>query len=114
MEKRRLWRMWGSGLLALVTAAHLLRALTGVQVVIGTIRIPVWVSWIVFPVAGFFSGWLMRLALEGQEAVSSKSAAEAGGCLQNETNESSEPHVCQERCGVLVGHHLVGEDDEAS
>jgi hypothetical protein len=62
METRRLWMMWWSGLLAAATFVHLVRAMTGVPVTIGSVAIPLWLSWVVVPVAGVVSLWLVRKA----------------------------------------------------
>ena len=62
MERRRLWMMWWSGLLAAATFVHLLRTMTGLPVMIGTVAIPLWVSWVIVPVAGVLSLWLVRRA----------------------------------------------------
>lgn len=62
METRRLWLMWWSGLLAAGTFIHLLRTMTGLPVTIGTVAIPLWVSWVIVPIAGGASLWLLRRA----------------------------------------------------
>ena len=62
MDRRRMWMMWWSGLLAAATFVHLLRIMTGFSVMIGSLVIPYWVSWIVVPVAGVGSLWLLRRA----------------------------------------------------
>lgn len=62
MERRGLWLMWWSGLLAAATFVHLLRTMTGVPVTIGAVEVPLWVSWVVVPVAGGASLWLVRKA----------------------------------------------------
>ena len=54
--------MWWSGLLATATFAHLLRTMTGLSVTIGSVAIPLWVSWIIVPVTGLISLWLIRKA----------------------------------------------------
>ena len=63
METRRLWRMWWSGVFAVAAFVHGLRAMAHIPVTIGTVAVQIWVSWVVFPVAGFIAGWLMRIAL---------------------------------------------------
>ena len=60
MELRRLWMMWWSGVLAAATFVHLLRTMTGLPVTIGSVLIPLWVSWVIVPVAGVASLWLVR------------------------------------------------------
>jgi hypothetical protein len=62
MERRRLWMMWWSGLLAMATFVHLLRVMTGLSVTIGAVAVPMWVSWAVVFVAGIISLWLVRVA----------------------------------------------------
>lgn len=62
MERRRLWMMWWSGLLAAATFVHLVRAMTGVPVRVGSMDIPLWASWAIVPVAGTISLWLIRTA----------------------------------------------------
>jgi len=62
MERRRLWMMWWAGLLAAVTFVHLIRTMTGLPVTIGSVAIPLWLSWVIVPVAGFLSLWLVRQA----------------------------------------------------
>lgn len=62
MDSRRLWMMWWSGLLAAATFAHLLRTMTGAAVTIGSAEVPLWVSWVIVPVAGGASLWLVRRA----------------------------------------------------
>lgn len=62
MERRGLWLMWWSGLLAAATFVHLLRTMTGVPVTIGAVEVSLWVSWVVVPVAGGASLWLVRKA----------------------------------------------------
>ena len=49
METRRVWRMWWSGLFSMAALGHLARAFGHVPVMIGAVRIPVWVSWVVVP-----------------------------------------------------------------
>ncbi len=58
MSRSVLWRMWWSGALATALAAHALRALSGVPVVVGGVDIPLWVSSVVVLVAGSLSAWL--------------------------------------------------------
>ena len=60
MDPRRLWMMWWSGLLAAAAFVHLLRAMLGMAVTVGTVEIPLRVSWIAGPVAGALSLWLAR------------------------------------------------------
>lgn len=62
MERRRLWMMWWAGLLAAATFVHLLRLATGLSVTIGTTSVPLWPSWVIVPVAGGLSLWLVRKA----------------------------------------------------
>ena len=62
METRRLWMMWWSGVFAMAAFVHLLRALSGVLLVVGTVSIPVGVSWAVVLTGGAAASWLMRLA----------------------------------------------------
>lgn len=62
MTRRQLWMMWWSGLLAAMTFVHLLRIVTGVPVRIGAFDVPLWPSWIIVPVAGGLSLWLVRTA----------------------------------------------------
>ena len=50
--------------MAVAALIHLMRALANIPVTIGTVAIPMWVSWVIFPLAGGLAGWLMRLALE--------------------------------------------------
>lgn len=45
---------------AIVAIAHLLRMIFQLDVVIGTVTIPLWVSGIAFVVALFLSVWMMR------------------------------------------------------
>ena len=59
----RLWMMWWSGVFAVAAFVHLMRTLTNVSVVVGSLSIPRWLSWAVFPLAGLAAGWLMRRAL---------------------------------------------------
>ena len=60
MDARRLWMMWWSGLLAAATFVHLLRAMTGMPVTIGPVAVPLWVSWVIVPLAGGLSLELVR------------------------------------------------------
>jgi len=60
MDRRRLWLMWWSGLLAAACFVHLLRVMVGLPVRFGTWQVPMEVSWIVFPLAGLVSLWLVR------------------------------------------------------
>ena len=62
MGRRQLWLMWWSGLLAAATVVHLLRVMTGIGVMVGATVVPLWVSWVIFPVAGGASLWLIRNA----------------------------------------------------
>ncbi len=62
MDRRRLWMMWWSGLLAAATFVHLLRTITGGPVVVGSMAVPLRVSWVIVPVAGGASVWLVRQA----------------------------------------------------
>ena len=58
MNRRVLWRMWWSGVFATAMAVHVLRALSGVPVVVGSVDVPLWVSSVVVLVAGSLSAWL--------------------------------------------------------
>ena len=62
MERRQLWLMWWSGLFAAATFVHLLRVALGVDVAIGALHIPMWLSWVIFPLAGAVSLGLVRKA----------------------------------------------------
>ena len=62
MEKRRLWMMWWSGLLAAATFVHLMRAMMEVPLRVAAIDVPLWISWLIVPVAGGLSLWLIRRA----------------------------------------------------
>ena len=112
METWRLWRMWWSGLFALAAFVHLLRALANVPVAIGMVAIPRWVSWVVVPVAGLMSGWLMRIALKRREQVSShRPPTMAAGDLHLKSMGKEEPrHAGQTYCEIQVGATEWGDD----
>lgn len=55
-----------ASLFALVAAAHLLRALLELPVAVGSVEVPVAVSWFGFIVPGALAAWGFRLA--GQSA----------------------------------------------
>ncbi len=59
MDARSLWRMWWSGFFGLAGGVHLVRAVTGLPLAVGGTAIPLWVSWVVFPLAGLTSAWLI-------------------------------------------------------
>jgi hypothetical protein len=83
--------MWWSGVFAVAAFVHLLRALANMPVTIGTVAIPMWVSWVVFPVAGFISGWLMRIALERKEQRPFQQPPIAPGGLHPKSAGKEEP-----------------------
>jgi hypothetical protein len=62
MERQRLWMMWWSGLFAAATFVHLLRVALGLDVAIGALHVPMWLSWVIFPLAGAVSLGLVRKA----------------------------------------------------
>ena len=114
MDTRRLWLMWWAGIFAAATIVHLMRALSGASVVIGTISIPLWVSWTVVPLAGCISGWLMRLALEEDKPMCPRPPASASGeprPTAKQTEEASQPAE-QPYCGIQAGAHAADDDDE--
>lgn len=89
MDTRRLWIMWWSGLLAIVAFVHLLRSVLGLSVLIGTVAIPLWVSWVVFPLASGGSLWLARRARRArvQPAYRVSGAWGLGGCRPMSSEE---------------------------
>lgn len=115
METRRLWMMWWSGALGLAAFAHMLRALAGVTLSVGTVSIPVWVSWVVFPAAGIASMWLMRRSLEALpiEVVPLPRAQRGQLPVQPPVVPTPERDGGEGYCGASVGYHFVSEDDEA-
>ncbi len=48
-----------------VAAAHLLRALQGLPVQVGSWAAPVWLSWVAVVFAGALASWGFRLATSG-------------------------------------------------
>lgn len=106
MERRRLWQMWWSGLFAAAACVHVLRTLANVPVVIGTMAIPIWVGWVVFPLAGFVSGWLMRIALKRRsEPIPLRPSAIVPGGLhpKSMSREELEPAGQRERGSPAKG-----------
>lgn len=113
MDTRRLWRMWWSGIFTVAAFVHLMRGLANIPVTIGTTAIPIWVSWVVFPVTGFMAGWLMRIALARKQQLPPQSPRLASGGSYPESLGKEEPrHASQAYCGIQAGYHTVGEDDE--
>ncbi len=111
METRRLWRMWWSGVFAVAAFIHLMRALANLPVSIGTLAIPIWVSWVVFPLAGVLSGWLMRLALERKEPIPPRPPTMTPGGLHPKSMGKEEPqHVGQTYCGIQAGAADLSDD----
>ena len=101
METRRLWRMWWSGAFAVAAFVHLMRALANIPVTIGTVTIPIWVSWMVCPVAGLISGWLMRIALERKQRLPPLPPTTTLGGLHPKSMGTEEPqHAGQTHCGI--------------
>ena len=111
METRRLRRMWWSGVFAVAAFVHLMRALANLSVTIGTLTIPMWVSWVVFPVAGFLSGWLMRIALERKQPISPWPLTMArGGFHLKSVGEEEPQHAGQTYGGIQAGASDWGND----
>ena len=110
--------MWWSGAFALAALAHLLRAVSRVPVVVGSLSIPLWVSWLIAPLAGFASSGLVRRALEKQAGVFAQPPLPClGGCHPKSmehvrTTPEREPGV-RAYGGLSVSHDAIGEDDEA-
>jgi hypothetical protein len=97
----------------LAGAAHVLRALANLPLAIGTVAVPIWVSWVVFPLAGLAAGWLMRHGLEPEAHGPPLPPWERlGGChpatLVRESQDTARPY-----CSILASYHFVSEDDEA-
>ena len=119
LETRRVWRMWWSGLFSMAALGHLARAFGHAPVTIGAVRIPVWVSWVVVPLAGGAAGWLMRTALEVRHEVSLPPWERIGGC-HPKAAAKEEPvqveklaHAGHAYCGVYVSTYpFVDEGDE--
>ena len=112
METRRLWRMWWSGLLAIVTFAHLLRAVMGVPVTVGTIALPLWISWVIFPLAGMGSLWFARRARGvGARPVPRAPRTGGGGCCHPTSSTTHAPTHVGSSCGIQASGRDVDEED---
>lgn len=113
MSTRRLWMMWWSGVFALATVVHLMRALANIPLIVGPVHVAVWISWVIFPLTGLAAVWLMRHALEFEERLPPPPWERLGGCHPKSAAKEAEfQHAGQPYCGVYVGYHAVGEDDE--
>ena len=114
MDTRRLWRMWWSGVCSVVAVGHLVRTFGQVPVTIGTARIPIWVSWVIVPLAGAAAGWLMRTALEATEPPAPLPPWERlGGCHPKTVAHEERVGVASLSCGVYVSTYpFVDEEDE--
>lgn len=113
MDARRLWLMWWSGVFTVVAFVHLVRSLANIPVTIGTVAIPAWISWVIFPMAGLIAGWLMCLALKQKEQMPSRPPTlAAGGLHPKSSGKEALQHAGQTYCGIQAGDHAVGEDDE--
>jgi len=75
-EMWRLREMWWSGVFALAAFVHLIRAIIGLPLTVGTVSVPVWLSWIVASLAGLASGWLMQRALTADTCCHTARAGE--------------------------------------
>lgn len=111
METWRLWRMWWSGVFAVAAFVHLMRALANLSVTIGTVAIPMWVSWAVFPIAGFIAGWLTRIALERKPQTPPRPPPMASGGLHPKSAGKEElQHAGQTYCGIQAGASDLSDD----
>jgi len=104
--------MWWSGVLGMVTFGHLFRALGGFPVTIGVVHVPVWVSWMVFPVTGFVSAWLIRRSLDMSEPhVPPPPPWNRLGGLHPRSIASEELSRMEHAyCRIAVGYDFVDED----
>ena len=55
MEWRRVWNLWWAAVCALVAGLHALRAIEHVPVTLGSMSVPMWLSWTVAAVAAVLS-----------------------------------------------------------
>lgn len=111
METRRLWMMWWSGIFAVAAFVHLMRVLANLPITIGTVAIPMWVSWMVCPVAGVVSGWLMRIALEGKPRLPPRPFMMPLGGLHPKSAEKKDPQPAgQTYCGIQAGAADLSDD----
>lgn len=102
MNRRRLWTMWWSGMFTAAAFVHLVRALANMPVTIGTVSIPTWVSWMVFPVAAYIAGWLMNLVFEKSEQTRPQPPTTAFGGLHPKATGKEEPQEVG-YCGIQAG-----------
>jgi hypothetical protein len=114
MDARRLWMMWWSGLFAVVAAVHAVRAAASLPVLIGSVEIGLWISWLVFPAAAALSLILLRRARAAKPASAGPRAPweQLGGChpctrSADELIETQAGPFQLNRC-----YHMVSEDDE--
>ncbi len=111
MDTRRLWSMWWSGVFALAAGVHLVRTLAHIPVTIGTVAIPMWVSWVVCPIAGVLSAWLARIALEKQQPTPPRPPTMALGDFHPKAAGKDEPqHAGQTSGGTRPGAPEWGND----
>ena len=57
--KQRNFNRWAAGLFSIVSALHLIRAVSGWEMQVNGWTIPIWVSWLAFVVLGWLalSSW---------------------------------------------------------
>ena len=118
MQMRPLWRMWWGGGLAMLSVGHLGRAFSQALAAIGSVTIPEWVSWVVFPSAGLAAVWLMRPALEERAEAQTPALPpweRLGGCHPKVAAKEPAAQAHEElvACGVYVSTYpFVDEADD--
>jgi hypothetical protein len=102
--------MWWSGVFAVAAFVHLIRALAGFPVTVGMVAIPLWVSWVVGPVAGVMSGWLMWIAVERKPQTPPWPPPMASGGFPQSVDKEEPRHAGQTYCGIQAGASDLGDD----
>ncbi len=110
MDTRRLWMMWWSGVFTVVASVHVVRVVGHLSVVVGAVNLPMWISWVLFPLAGLAAGWLLARALANNNQPTSQHTE---GSRQLKVSEPATPPAGgQPYCRIGTGYHTVWEDDE--
>ncbi len=104
MERRRLWMMWWSGIFTVAALVHVVRAVANMPVTIGTVAIPMWVSWVMFPLAGFIAGGFMNLAVKKKDQVLPQPPTRRGGGFHPQSAPKEElQHAGRTSSGIQSG-----------
>lgn len=64
MNSKTIWLRIAGTIFGLVAVLHLLRIVSGVHVLIGSLLLPVWINWMGMAGAWFLCFWLWRLSIK--------------------------------------------------